>query len=613
MKDTKSTKRSSLRRLLGYFTPYKLTLALSLVGAFIVGTANSALAPIAKILMDMFSGVSQAVLSGTPLNLILEQKIGSWQVYRFSVADFAEAKHILLMITIAAFVLVIAKSMVHFGKEFLLWRITHKVLMQLKHELFHRIVRFPLATFEKEKSGEMLSRVTYDVTQVENAIRSGINLVKSFIYSAIYIAMMFYMEWSLTLLALCVFPLSAVLIKLFGDRVRRISRQVSLNVADYTSFLSEAIGGAKVIKAFSREKDQQRSFDNKIRDNYRFSMKIARLNSLHAPAQEIFSTLGMAIVILFCGYRMISGHMTIGDLSGFLVLLTNAYKPIKSLGEANAIIQRAIASSQRIFNLVDQPDESQVIGSGSQRPFPVTGKIEFKRISFQYHSDIPVLREVSMTIDAGETVALVGPSGGGKSTMVSLIPRFYHLTEGSIEIDGVDSAEWELDHLRSQIAVVPQETILFSGTIEDNIQFGRPETTPAEITAAATAANAHQFIETLPNGYHSEVGERGVQLSGGQRQRIAIARAILRDPRILLLDEATSSLDTESERLIQESLDRFRRNRTTIIIAHRLSTVQSADRIAVMVEGRLVEAGPHKELYESGGVYRGLCDQQFKV
>lgn len=609
--DPRDEDRGILKRLLTYFKPHRATLGLALCGAFLVGISNAAIAPVAKILMDLFSGLSQAALSGGQIDIRLTQNAFDHVLYDLTIKNHQQAEHLIWSITLIAFVLIFFKALVHFGKEFLLWRVTNKVLMQLKHELFTHTIQLPQATFDREKSGEMLSRVTYDVTQVENAVRSAINLAKSVIYAVIYLLAMFYIAWSLTLLALAVFPLSALLIKLFGDRIRSISRKVSLNVADYTSFLGEAISGAKVIKAFGQKQRQQDSFDRKIRDNYRYSMKIARLNSIHAPAQEIFSTIGMIAVLLFCGYRMLAGQMTVGDLTAFLILLTNAYKPIKSLGEVNAVVQRALASSRRIFNLLDIPDESRAIGGGSQRPKTVSGKLEFRGVSFAYNDSIPVLNDINIRINPGETLALVGPSGGGKSTFVSLIPRFYLLGEGDILVDDLPTDEWDTDYLRSVMAIVPQETILFSGTVLENIQFGKPDAGMSEIVSAAKAAYAHDFIQSLADGYGSQVGEHGVQLSGGQRQRIAIARAVLRDPRILLLDEATSALDTESERLIQDALEKFRRNRTTIVIAHRLSTVQSADRIAVIEAGRIIEIGSHSELVAAKGVYHKLCEQQF--
>ncbi|NQT34761.1 ABC transporter ATP-binding protein [bacterium] len=602
-----------LRRFGGYFRPFRFRISLSLSAAVLVALSDTAIALVGKLVTDLFSGITYSVSGGKPIDIHFSHEIFSRRLYDFHISGASGVIQMLWIIALSTLAIIFLKGAFHFLKEYLMWGVTHRIVMKLKQQLFRQIVHFPLAFFDREKSGDLVSRVTYDVTQIENSIRSVIILVKSVVYALIFITAMFLMEWSLTLFVLAVFPISAIIIKLFGDRIRKISRSVSLNVADYTAFLAEAIGGAKIIKAFGREKAKQETFDGKVRDNYRFNMKIARLATLHSPAQDIFSSIGMAGVVIFCGYRLLYGGMTFGNLTGFILLLVNAYKPIKSIGEANVVLQRALASGRRIFNLIDQPDESEVIASGSMKPTEVNGQIEFKDVNFSYKEDIPVLQGIDLNISAGETIALVGPSGGGKSTLVSLIPRFYPLKQGTIELDGLDISEIDMAHLRDQIAVVPQETILFSGSIEENIRFGRPDARGKEVIEAAQAANAHDFIEKLPGAYGAEVGERGVQLSGGQRQRIALARAILRDPRILLLDEATSALDSESERLIQEALERFRKNRTTIIIAHRLSTVQNADRIAVIVEGRLVEIGPHQELYNKGGIYRKLCDQQFGV
>ncbi len=600
-----------LRRFGIYFRPYKLRIIISLIAAVMVALADTSIAFIASLITDLFAGLTQSATAGSTLNIhFIREKFGL-TFYDFRISDAGQVVTMLWIVALATLAIILLKGAFHFTKEYLMWGVTHRIIMQLKQVLFQRIVHFPLSFFDREKSGDVVSRVTYDVTQIENSIRSVVILVKSVIYAVIFVTAMFLMEWSLTLFVLAVFPVSGILIKLFGDRVRRISRSVSLNVADYTAFLSEAIGGAKVIKAFGREKVKETAFGSKVKDNFRFNMKIARLATLHSPVQDIFSSIGMAGVVVFCGYRILYGGMTFGNLAGFLVLLFNAYKPIKTLGEANVLLQRALASGRRIFNLIDQPDEAEIIGSGSVKLSEIRGRLDFRDVRFSYHEGSPVLNGIDLRIEAGETVALVGPSGGGKSTMVSLIPRFYPLRQGRIELDGTDIADLDLDHLREQIAIVPQETVLFSGSVEENILLGRPDASSAELVEAAKAANAHDFIEKLTDGYKTEVGERGVQLSGGQRQRIALARAILRDPKILLLDEATSALDSESERLIQEALDRFRCDRTTIIIAHRLSTVQSADRIAVIVEGRLVEIGPHRELYERNGVYRKLCDQQF--
>ncbi len=600
-----------LKQFTGYFKPFRPVIVLIILTMIIVAIADTAVALGSGLLMELFIGINQAVSSGNEFAVTFKRVLAGFTLYDFTIDGLDSAGQLLWIIALGTLLVVIVKGAVHFTKEYMMWGVTNKILMKLKSELFDRIIHLPLSFFDREKSGDALSRITYDMVLMENSFRSTFILAKSVVYGLIFITAMFLMEWSLTLIVLAVFPLSGLIIKVFGDRIRRISRNVSLNVADYTSFLSEAISGAKIIKAFGREQDKQGVFDRKIRENYRYSMKIAKLGTLHAPAQDIFASLGMVGVILFCGYRMLSGGMTVGDLTAFIVLMVNAYKPIKTLGESNVILQRAMASGKRIFNLLEQPDESQVIGSNGRKLSKVEGRITYRSVRFAYHEHIPVLNGIDLDIQPGETLALVGPSGGGKTTLVSLIPRFYPLTEGKIELDGINTSELSIEFLRSVIAIVPQETMLFSGTVEDNILLSSPDASHEEVVSAAEAANAHGFITELDGGYNAEVGERGVQLSGGQRQRIALARAILRDPRILLLDEATSSLDSDSERLIQQALEEFQRDRTTIIIAHRLSTIQSADRIAVIDGGRLAEIGTHEELFSQDGLYCKLYNQQF--
>ncbi len=595
-------------RLLKLFRPYRALLILAFCGALFVGLANSVVSIVGAAMMELFSAASTQGQTDAFL-LHLHRKFSSITIYDITLKTPSEARWFLLILTGATIVLILIKGLVHFAKEYTLWRVTNGVLLNLKSNLFSRIVRLPLTFYDRERTGEIVSRITYDVTQMEGAIRAGVQVGKSFIYAIIYIIMMFLMEWSLTLLALAIFPLSAIVIKQFSARMRRAAHNISINVADYTAFLNEATTGTRIIKAFGDEKRQIDIFDKKVKENYRWSMKAAKYAALHAPIQEAISTAGTAALIVFCGFRILNGAITLGDLTGFIILLTNAYKPIKDLGEVNNVLQRAAASGRQIFQIIDEPEEITIVGSGNLKP-PIKGQIEFENISFAYQDNKPVLQNINLKIEPGQTLALVGPSGSGKSTLAALIPRFYHIKNGKIKIDGIDTREFDLNYLRSLIAYVPQETILFSGTIADNIRFSRPEASDEEVIYAAQLANAAEFIEKLPDGFNTEVGERGSQLSGGQRQRIAIARAMLRDPKILLLDEATSSLDATSEKLVQEALERLRYNRTTIIIAHRLSTVHSADSIAVLFEGRLVEQGTHEELFASNGLYKKLYEQQ---
>lgn len=600
-----------VKRFLVYFRPYKPQFVFVLIAAVFVALADSMIAFVGKLITDLFSGITQSQATGGPIEIHFYHDLMGKRLYDFTITGPDEIARMLWIIAGASIFFILLKAILHFAKEYMMWGVTHRVIMEIKRQLFSRIVHFPLRFFDQERSGDVVSRVTYDVTQIESSIRSAVVLIKSFVYAIVFVIGMFLMEWSLTIFVLAVFPVSGYTIKYFGDRIRRISRRVSLNVADYTAFLNEAIAGLTVIKAFTREREKELKFNEKIKENFRYNMKIAKLNTLHSPVHDLSSAIGMAGVILFCGYRILYGGMTFGNLTGFVLLLINAYKPIKALGEANTVLQRALASGRRIFNLLDQPDELAEIGSGTQTLTSVEGTIAFKKVSFNYSENKAVLHDIDLTIAAGETIALVGPSGGGKSTLMSLIPRFYPIRQGCIELDGTDIARLDLTFLRQQIAYVTQETVLFSGSVVDNIRIGDPLASEEAVIRAARASYSHDFIVELPNGYETEVGERGVQLSGGQRQRIAIARAILHEPRILLLDEATSSLDSESEYLIQQALDEFRRNRTTIMIAHRLSTVQSADRIAVIDNGALVEIGTHTSLYKAGGMYRRFYDQQF--
>lgn len=600
-----------LKRFGSYFSPYKPQLIFALIAAVIVALSEGSVAFVGKLVTELLAGITKAVSGNEVIQIRFHREMWGRSLYDYQVTGPEEVLRMLWIIVLVSLAIRLLKNIFHFSKEYTIWRVTYRIVMLLKKQLFARVVNLPMAFYDRERSGDVVSRVTYDVSQIESSIRSTIVLAKSSIYLIVYIIGLFLMEWSLTLLVLGVFPILGFIIKLFGDRIRKFSRTVSLNVADYTAYLSEAIGGAMVIKAFGQEQARMKTFDAKIEDNFHFNMKIAFLNTLHAPSNDILSTLGMVGVIVFCAYRILYGGMTFGDLTGFVVLLARTYAEIKSLGDANNVIQRAIASGRRIFNLLDQPDENLVIGGGERKLPRVSGRIAFRGIRFAYVDDTPVLNGIDLEIAAGETVALVGPSGSGKSTLVRLIPRFYPLKEGRVELDEIDTAELDLGFLREQIAIVPQETVLFSGTVAENIRLGKPDATEFEVIEAAKASNSHDFIRDLPGGYEAQVGERGVQLSGGQRQRLAIARAILRNPRILLLDEATSSLDSESERLIQDALERFRRNRTTVVIAHRLSTVQSADRIAVIDRGLVAEIGPHRELYDRMGLYRKLYDQQF--
>jgi subfamily B ATP-binding cassette protein MsbA len=498
-----------------------------------------------------------------------------------------------------------------YAKEYLVASVAQKVLMRIRNQLFDKLLHLPISFYDKRQTGEILARVTNDVSNLDQSINSSVWVFQSLIMGIVFLVAMIVINWKFTLFILLIFPISGGVIQYFGRRIRLYSRKVAENIAELSAILSEKLSAVRIVKAFTREHLESEKFENVTRQTYSNSMKSVRQVAVMKPVNEMVSMVGTVVVVLFCGYLLVGGSMTIGEITVLVGLITSAYKPMKTLGETVSTLQRALASATRIFEFLDESPE----GTGEPEGKSITisqGEIEFRNVTFAYQPGRPVLRDISLTVSPGETVALVGPSGAGKSTLVQLIPRFYDVAEGMILIDGQDIREFSRESLRSQMALVPQEVILFSDTVESNIRYGRLEASLDDITDAAKKANAHDFILELPLKYQSPIGERGVQLSGGQRQRIAIARSMLANPRILLLDEATSSLDTESELQVQIALEKLMEGRTCLVIAHRLSTVMNADRILVMDHGSIVQQGSHEQLLAAGGLYRRLYDLQFR-
>ena len=600
------------KRLITYFYPYKVRIFFGLLATAIMGFSDTILAGAIGLFFDTLSKVQSLISNAKPI--FLEQKIEfqNYTFYSITISDNDELTRFILIFGLLIVGLAVFKVTFVYAREYLMNSTSHKFLMRFRRDIFDRILLLPMKFFDKEKTGNIMSRITNDVIQLENSLSALIQFSQNLIYTVVYVTGLFFVNWQLTFLALIIFPLSGIIIKFFGDRIRNVSHRISVNIADITSFLQEKITAIRVVKSFNREKFEQDNFKVKTNENYRLSLKIVRLIAFLKPVNEIFSQTGMSVMVIFCAYQISTGDMTIGNFITFISLVVMAYKPLKGLGDSMAVFQKALASANRIFELIDEETEREI--PANQR-IPIQfakGQVEFKNVSFSYNDNDYALKNISIKVAVGETIALVGPSGGGKSTFINLLPRFYEIKKGEILIDGVNNKNLIFSDLRKLIGIVPQETILFSGTISENIKYGKLDADDKQIIASASAANAHDFIMELDQKYQTEVGERGLQLSGGQRQRIAIARAILNNPTILLLDEATSALDTESEILVQQALEKLMENRTSFVIAHRLSTIQKADRILVIDKGSIVETGTHNELIRKKGLYANLYNMQFR-
>ena len=467
--------------------------------------------------------------------------------------------------------------------------------------------------FSRLHSGEIISRFINDLNIMQNSLLN--TLAEMFPRLVILVGLAVYivvLNWRLTTVAVLTIPLFIWLVARFSEQMQKATREIQKKVADLASILQETLSGVRVVKSFTIEKEEIKKFTRASEKNFYYSMKSSQVYATSGPMMTFFQILGTIVVVWYGGFEVVHGRLATSELISFLVAVGLLADPILVLSRSFTLLAQARVAAERIIEVIDlepsvQEPEKPVI------PEKFSAAVSFLDVSFSYNNDDQyALSNITLAVRPGEIVALVGPSGAGKSTLVNLIPRFYDPQKGEVLIDGVSVARFSLKHLRQQIGIVPQETMLFSGTVASNIAYGKIDATFEEIIEAAKRANAHEFIEKLPAGYETEVGERGLLLSGGQRQRLAIARAILKNPQILILDEATSSLDSRSEMLIQDALDKVMKGRTTFVIAHRLSTVQHAHKIVVMDSGRIVETGTHKELLSRGGLYRILYERQFR-
>ena len=506
----------------------------------------------------------------------------------------------------------IVRGLFWYGQNYLMSYVGQSVIIDIRAAVFKKLQRLSVSFYDKNKTGTIMSYVTNDVNALQSAmVENTIEMItEGFILIGSVVAMI-YLDWRLTLFTVCTFPVVLWFMEFFGKKIRKTGGRIQECTADITSVLQESVAYARVIKSFVREDYEVDRFDVENKANFRANMKNAQLMATLTPVVELVAAIGVTMIIWYGGNNVINGTITAGSLVAFLTYAVNISNPIKRLTRVIGNIQKALAAAQRVFMIIDMPEEIAESRDAKQLP-EVSGKVEFQNVSFAYNDKGNVITDLSFSVKPGEVIAIVGPSGAGKSTIANLLPRFYDVNKGDIKIDGHSVREVTLDSLREQVGIVPQETMLFNGSVYNNILYGRLDATKEEIEAAAKAANAHDFIMQLTDGYETKLGDRGVNLSGGQRQRIAIARAILKNPRILILDEATSALDTESERVVQEALDRLMVGRTSFVIAHRLSTVKNADKILVLEKGNLVESGTHDELLALDGLYAHLYKIQYR-
>jgi len=565
-------------RLLKFLKPYRIKLLFAMICMSLMAATNGATAFLVKPFLDKIFFEKNATM--------------------------------LYMIPAGVILLYLFKGVFDYLQAYLMGYVGQKIITDIRNLLFNCLQRQPLAFFDKTPTGVSISRVMNDVNLIQSTVSDAFTaILKDALTIVGLIGVVFYRDWVLAIIAFIVLPFAAYPIVVFGKKLRKISTKTQRSIAALTNFLHEIITGQRIVKAFSMEEYENRRFHKENETLFNIVLKRYKIRALSSPIMEALGGIAIAVIIWYGGREVISGHSTPGNFFSFTAALLMLYEPIKSLNKENHNIQQGLAASQRVFEIIDREPEIPE-KPGAIELENVQGFIEFKGVFFKYE-DKMVLRNINLKINKNEVLAVVGQSGVGKTTLANLIPRFYDVTDGSIEVDGIDIREVTLSSLRKNIALVTQDVILFNDTIKNNIAYGVPQD-PKRIEEAAAMAYAHDFIVRLPKGYDTNIGEKGVRLSGGEKQRIAIARAFYKNAPILILDEATSSLDVASEVEVQKAVDNLMKGRTTIIIAHRLSTVMGADRIVVLESGTIVQEGSHRKLIEADGPYKRLYELQFK-
>jgi subfamily B ATP-binding cassette protein MsbA len=599
-------------QLLFHFWPYILISSVSAIVFVLLNSTSMWLVAslINNVLSDFDNIIQSQMERAAKPTLTINEKLKYWTNILILRDTPAESLKVLCLTLLSIF---FTKNIFLYIKNILLRIVELKLVKDIRDRLYQHIQTLSLGYFHKQQTGSITSIIMNDVSELQSAV--GVVFQKLFVEPInilTFVTLLFIISWKLAIIATIILPLAGIAIVTIGKSIRRKSRRTQSKIADIMQLLTENLSSIRIVKAFVNEKEEVRKFTGESQNYFKLLLQRARLDLISAPVTESFGVIIGVVLLWYGGMEVLSNEgVSAEDFIRFIVILFSILGPIKQMSNVNIKVQTGAASAERIFELLDTPPEivevknAVDLGDFSQ-------SIEFDRVHFEYNDgDERVLDEVSFTINKGEVVAMVGPSGSGKSTIADLIPRFYDVSKGAIRIDGNDLRDATLASIRGNMGIVTQEVILFNDTIRNNIAYAQPNVSEKAIQQAALAANALKFIEQTPNGFETMIGERGVNLSGGQKQRLAIARALLKNPPILILDEATSALDTESEKMVQKAIERLMQDRTALVIAHRLSTVQNADKIIVIDKGRVVETGSHSELYENGGLYRRLYDIQF--
>lgn len=552
----------------------------------------------------VFAMISMGIYSGVAALLVYLSKIIMDGV--FVNDDPAKAKSMLISLCIAMPLIYAIKGLADYGKTYFLNYVAQNAIKDLRQELCDKLVTLSHSFYVKNTSSKIMSRLTNDINALQDAlVRVPPTILRDGLIIIGMIGGLFYLHWKYAFVIVVVLPILGLPLAQFAKKLKKASKDNMIQISEIYTSLQEILSGFSVIKSFCKEQHEKDRFAVNNKQYYNVQQRIVRVDARTTPVMEVLSMTGVAVVLWFGGKDVINGVWTLGDFTAFILAVQQMYQPIKNFAQLNSTIQKATAGSERVFEVLDEQNEILDLPDAKKLD-NFSNSIVYKNVSFSYEQDKPILKNINIDIKKGQTVAFVGASGSGKSTIANLILRFYDVNNGEILVDGNNIKNLTLDSLRDKIGVVSQDVFLFNDTIKYNISYGKLDATDEEIENAAKAANAHKFISKMPNGYNTLIGERGMKLSGGEKQRIAIARAMLKNPPILVLDEATSALDTESEKLVQEAIDTLMKNRTVILIAHRLSTVRNADQIIVIDRGVVAEVGKHQELLDKNGVYANL-------